>query len=528
MQIVIPISDVDVHPLTAVDGRPIVEHVTGMFPGETDFIFICSRAQLEEAGVVSGLRRVAPTSRIVAIEPHALGPVYSTMQAASIIENDTAVIVCRCDFAANWDFAKFRKMVAQQPFDGALMATRGFHPHQCGRKRASWIRQANRRVVEIRDQYGFTSDGAQEYATCGAYYFRTGALLKHYLHRAMALGLSTQGEYNVGMPYNLMAQDGLSVHVEQVAQYAEWGTPEGLEQYGRWSDFFARWVDWTPASPVLAGATLIPISGDAAVFPGGAYSELKPLFPVAGAPMIERTLRTLPPSMQTMALCRGEDLKTTPLSRVVRTARPGMRTISLNQKMERQACICLIPDSAVDSRSPVLVAPSDASLVYDEYEFAATSAHADCVVFTFRDHPPANRHPRQYNWTTAGVGGKMETIALRSVPSGDIREARGLTGMFWFREAGAMFDAIRHWLDTGRRNTNDFSLELILESLIAAGYSVSALDVTHYIPFVTPADVQTYEYWESFFQKSARHPYGRQKRIEPAFAASFVGASAAA
>jgi hypothetical protein len=244
--------------------------------------------------------------------------------------------------------------------------------------------------------------------------------------------------------------------------------------------------------------------------------------------MIERTLRTLPLSTQTMALCRAEDLKTTPLSRVVRAARAGTRTIALNQQMERQACLCLIPDSALDSRSPVLVAPSDASLVYDEYEFAAMSAHADCVMFTFRDHPQANRHPRQYNWITAGAGGEMETIALRSAPQGEIRAGRGLTGMFWFREAGAMFDAIRHWLDTGRRNSNDFSLELILESLIAAGYSVRALDVTHYIPFVTPADVLTYEYWESFFQKSSRHPHGRQARIEPMFAESFAGASAAA
>jgi hypothetical protein len=528
MQIVIPISDADVHPLTAVDGRPIVEHVTGMFPGETDFIFICSRAQLEEAGFFAGLRRAVPTSRIVAIEPHDLGPVFSTMQAASVIEGDTAVVVCRCDFAANWDFAGFRRMMAQQGFDGAVMAHRGFHPHERGRKRACWIRQANRKMIEIRSQHGFAPNEAPEYATCGAYYFRTGALLKHYLHRAMALGLSTQGEYNVAMPYNLMAQDGLSVYVEEVPHYAEWSTPEGLEQYRRWSEYFARWEDWSPASRVSPGTTLIPISGDAAVFPGSAYSELKALFPVAGAPMIERTLGTLPLSTQTMALCRTEDLKTTPLSRVVRAARAGTRTIALNQKMRRHACLCLIPDSALDSRSPALVAPSDASSVYDEYEFAAASARADCVVFTFRDHPRANRHPRQYNWIATGAGGEMEGMTLRSEPAGEIREAHGLTGMFWFREAGVMFDAIRHWLDTGRRNANDFSLELILENVMQAGHSVRALEVTHYIPFVTPEDVRTYEYWESFFRKSGRHTYGRQARIEPMFVGSRAGVFAAA
>lgn len=528
MQIVIPMSDAASLPLAIVDGRTMMEHVTGMFSGATDFIFVCSRAQLEAPGLASALRRAAPASRIVSIEPHSLGAVYSTLQASGVIEDDAPVIVSRCDLGTNWDFAKFRKMVTQQGCDGAVVAHRGFHPHENGLRPAAYLRHANKRLIEVRAQHGFTSEESPESIATGVFYFRTGRLLKHYMHRAMALGVSTKGEYNVGVPYNLMAQDGLSVYVDEVAQYADWGTPEGIDHYRRWSDFFARSAEWSPARPAFHGATLIPIAGNAAVFGGGLYSELKPLFPVAGVPMIERTLRTIPRSAQTMALCRGEDLKSAPLSKVMRAARPGMRMVGLKPGMERQACLCVLPDSALDSRSPVLVAPADASLVYDEYEFAAASADTDCVVFTFRDHPHANRLPRQHSWVSAGAGGQVNAVSVRSEPSGEIREARGLTGMFWFRESGVMFDAIRYWLDTGRRSNNDFSLELILENLIDSGYSVRALDVMHYIPFVTRTDVRTYEYWESYFRKSAGHPYGKQERREAAAVESFVGVTAAA
>jgi hypothetical protein len=127
------------------------------------------------------------------------------------------------------------------------------------------------------------------------------------------------------------------------------------------------------------------------------------------------------------------------------------------------------------------------------------------------------------------MDGTVEAVALRSEPGGETHSARGLTGMFWFREAGVMFDAIRHWLDTGRRNTNDFSLELILESLMAAGFTVRALDVAHYIPFVTPIDVRTYEYWASYFRKSTGNPsYGRQAKVDAVFVENLVEASAAA
>jgi NDP-sugar pyrophosphorylase family protein len=527
MQIVIPMPDADARPLAMVNGRTAIEHVTSMFPGTADFIFVCSRAQLEQADFASGLRRAVPTARIVPIEPHTLGPVYSTLRAAEVIENETPVIVSRCDFVAQCDFTRFRRTAAQQGWDGAVMAHRGFHPQGRRWKCATYLRHANRRLLEVRNGYGSASEEAREYAASGIYYFRTGAILKHYLHRAVALGLSTEGEYRVGLPYNLMVQDGLDVYVHELDYLASWSTPEELEEYSRWSEYFAHWADWRPARAAFHGATLIPMAGSAAVFAGSTYSDTKPLFPVAGVPMIERTLRTIPVSAQTMALCRTEDLKTTPLSGVLRRARPGTRTIALNQNMERHACLCLIPESALNSRSPVLVAPSDASLVYDEYEFAAAGARADCIVFTFPDHPHANRNPHQYGWVSTAADGSVESVTLGVQPSGETRETRGLTGMFWFREAGVMFDAIRHWLDTGRRSTNDFSLERILETLIAGGFSVCALDVTHYIPLVTPADVRRYEYWETYFRKCAWHPYGRQARIEPMPVTSLVEASAA-
>ena len=58
MQIVIPMAGSGtrfvragykaIKPLIEVDGRPMIEHVVRMFPGEHDFLFICARPHLEE------------------------------------------------------------------------------------------------------------------------------------------------------------------------------------------------------------------------------------------------------------------------------------------------------------------------------------------------------------------------------------------------------------------------------------------------------------------------------------------------
>lgn len=517
MQVVIPMSGAGARflragyqepkPLIRVDGRPMVEHVIGLFPGVTDFIFVCSRDHLSTSPLEAVLRNAAPTGRIVAIEPHNLGPVHTVLQAANFIHDQEPVIVSRFDFAAPWDFARFQKTVASLSSDAAITAYRGFHPHTLGPGRHTYLRHRNDKFLELRDKHSFTQDRTQEYAAAGTYYFRSGTLLKHYLHKAVALGLTTNGEYNTGAACNLMVHDGLHVSIHEVARYAEWHTPEDFEEYRGWSEYFARWAEWRPARPMFHGAALIPMAGESA-----AVGDKDPnhLISVAGIPIIERVLNTLPASLQTMAMCRADDLKNSPLSRVLRAARPGMRTISLSQKTEGHACLCLMPDASLDSRRPVLVAPSDSSLVYDEYRFAALAPHTDCVVFTFRNHAPANRNPGQYSWVTTGAHGSIEQVLLKTEPSGDVSSTQGITGMFWFREAGVMFDAVRQWVESGRRNRSAFDLSLIVEDLIERGFSVRALEVRHFISFAARDDIRTFEYWESYFRQNARHPYGKQ------------------
>ena len=60
MQIVIPMSGFGERfrragytvpkPLIKIDGKPIIEHVIDMFPGETNFIFICNNSIVVKYG----------------------------------------------------------------------------------------------------------------------------------------------------------------------------------------------------------------------------------------------------------------------------------------------------------------------------------------------------------------------------------------------------------------------------------------------------------------------------------------------
>src|SRR5690554_358109 len=133
----------DPKPLIEVDGKPIIEHVVSLFPGESKFTFIVNRTHMEETPMGDILRRLVPGSRIVVIEPHKRGPVFAVSQVFDLMDDDEEVIVNYCDFGAYWDYEGFLKFVRNRRADGAIPAYKGFHPHMMGSTNYAFMRDEN-------------------------------------------------------------------------------------------------------------------------------------------------------------------------------------------------------------------------------------------------------------------------------------------------------------------------------------------------------------------------------------------------
>jgi hypothetical protein len=103
-----------------------------------------------------------------------------------------------------------------------LTAYRGFHPYSLGTTLCAHARHENNWLLEIREKACFTENRMNEFASSGAYYFRSGAMLKHYYRTAISRGLSTNGEYYSSLPYNLMVADSQPVYVYELQKFLPW------------------------------------------------------------------------------------------------------------------------------------------------------------------------------------------------------------------------------------------------------------------------------------------------------------------
>ena len=100
-----------------------------------NFIFICNEDHLKEPKyrMASILKGICPSSKIVGIPPHKLGPIYAVRQAEYLLESDQPVIVNYCDFTCYWDWLDFKKFVEKTECVGSIPAYKGFHPHSLGK-----------------------------------------------------------------------------------------------------------------------------------------------------------------------------------------------------------------------------------------------------------------------------------------------------------------------------------------------------------------------------------------------------------
>lgn len=519
MQIIIPMAGSgtrfvragykEIKPLIKVDGRPMIEHVVRMFPGEHDFLFICAQPHLEETPLRAVLQNLVPGATIVGIEPHKGGPVCTALAAAASIKDDEPVILNYCDAAALWHYPDFKQRMAQLDCAGSLIAFRGFHPHSLGPTLYAYIREQNNTLLEIREKRAFTEQRMNEYASTGTYYFRSGALLKQYFRRAVERDLQTQGEYFASVPYNLLVEDGLPVHVYEVGEFIHWGTPEDLTEYQAWSDYFARYAHWKPSLSELPGINLIPMAGAGARFSREGYPHPKPLVPVAGQPMVQRSLNTFPPARLWLTACRTDHLQTSSLRPVLTSNGHRVEILPVQRPTAGQAATCLLARDRLDPNEPLLIAPCDAALVYDQAHYAAlvSDPQVDCLVWTFRNHPHANRHPHQYGWVEAGPDGEIQRISCKMPLSHDVRRDPGIIGAFWFRQARFFLEAADSLIAQDRRVNNEFYVDSAIEVLLEQGRRARLFDVQYYVCFGTPDDVRSYEYWAAYFHQAPRHPY---------------------
>lgn len=494
-------------PLIPVEGRPIIQHVVERFAPDDTFIFICNREQLDQFPLETTLCTIAPGCEIISIEPHHLGPVHAVLQVKELLRPDEPYVVNYCDFSWRWDYAHFRRTMAQVACDGSVVTYTGFHPSLLNGNRYAGVRaQGDQWAAEIREKHSFTTDPMASHHSTGTYYFRRGEFLLQCFEQLVEAQAHVLGEYYVSSAMQQLIERQHRVACYEVPYFLQWGTPEDLEEYQYWSRYFRRSPDARPVAVMDAEIPqrthLVPLAGEGQRFRDAGYVPPKPLVPVAGEPMILAAAKSLGPATQWVFVCRREHCDQHPLAEQLRRAHPDCAIIMVDATTAGQASTCYLAEGHLPDERPLLIGACDHGLVWDAARFAALCADpsVDAVIWTFRNHRAVQRHPHMYGWVHTDADGRATGISCKRPISETPMRDHAIVGTFYFRRADLFKAAYRDLIAGERRIHNEWYLDMLMQTLIEQGRRVQVFEVETYLCWGTPTDLQVYEYWARFFR----------------------------
>ena len=501
-------------PLIDVDGQPIIAHVINLFPKETDFIFICNQAHLDEPvyRLQEVLNQLCPTGRILGIAPHKLGPIHAVLQAEHLISLDKKTIVNYCDFACYWDWENFKNSVVKNQCKGAIPAYKDFHPHSLGSTNYAYMLEENGWVQDIQEKEPYTDKRMNEFASSGTYYFSSGKIMLEAFNATIESGLDLNGEYYVSLAYKSMLAKKMPIAVYPVAYFMQWGTPEDLVEYQAWHQTFLQLLK-PDLKPEPYGNLIIPMAGLGQRFSKEGYLVTKPLIEISGKPMVLQATNDLPPGKNQVFVLRADMQGQDDIQKEIALNYPGALFHIIDKVTDGQASTTLIGLESLlqhvgDNNEPITVGACDNGALYDRAAFDSMQKdpNIDVIVWAARKHANAIRHPHMYGWIDADQNDNIKGISVK-MPLVSPATDPIVIGTFTFKNSNALKRCIESLKKRDGKVNGEFYLDSCINDAIALGMTCKLFEVDHYISWGTPNDLKTFEYWQNCFNQWAHHPY---------------------
>lgn len=502
-------------PAIPIHGIPMIERLLKLFPTDWSSSFVLAdNHQLTNLPHI--LQKLRPNGQLHWISPNRLGPSYACLAALDSIPPDQPILVSYCDYGMVWDARRFEDFTQSSQCDACLISYRGFHAHYLSDVKYAYSRMQGDRVVEVREKGSFTDQRENEFASCGAYYFRSAKLLKKAIEYQMKMGFSLNGEYYTSLTIQALLEMNpeADVRVFEIPGFFQWGTPQDLWDFEYWEGSYHNENRYgNDVSKLQVDQILMPMAGLGSRFQSMTQKR-KPFIRLQGQAMFQRALDTLPRAKKEVIVTIDE------VRQNVEELSSGKTTnqrdwIFLAETPHGQALSVQkgLPHLNLDQE--VLVTACDHGLTFSSYQWdQLRTSSCDAAVFGIQGFPETRRRPSSYSYIhvvdselkdseelprVSGIGVKTP---FTSQPDKEYL----LVGTFWFRNGKILQDGIQELQRRGSMVNNELYLDGIFNLLLEQGLDVRLFPLLSYRNWGDPNSLKESMYWKEVFSGQMLRP----------------------
>ena len=466
-------------PFIEINGKPMIQYVTDNFPHWVRKYVITSINLLSPSQ--SDFLKNELGCDIIHIPPHAEGPAFTIMAAASQLPLDEAFFISYCDISWLWDFdAVSTKLDA----DGIIFTHSGFHPHLINNSYSAFCLPSRKDQIlleRIKEKESFTREWMDEPLSVGAFYVKDGHAMIRSIERLIEKDMRVSGEFFPSLLFNGIVDSGKRVLLDPVKFFIHWGVPEQLEDFNRWRDI---WVSETAHEPVKGKTypkNIVCMAGEG-VRMKGVSDVPKALAPVCGKPLYEFVAAHFPSSSVTVIA--NEDLAET-----LRQGQYADDCLILERQTKSQFETLRLAAETLTETGDYFLTSCDAFGVFDYSAFRSfvNKNRPDAVIFTFQPSLVQQKLAGQHTH----VSSEGDFITAVHVKTRSCDADSGFAGFFWIRD-GSIF---KHMNRMEGAVDQEMIVDHVFQFFVQNGIKVMKYDLDHYVHLGTPEEYLEYRFW---------------------------------
>lgn len=211
------------------------------------------------------------------------------------------------------------------------------------------------------------------------------------------------------------------------------------------------------------------------------YTDIKPLIPIFGKPMIEHVVDSFTIDADWVFIVQKNHRDAYNLDSVLSNIKPGCKIIDTGGGLtEGAACSVLLAKEFITD-APLIVINSDNIIIWDQTQYASLMQHADGFMLCFKDTDP--------KWSFAKTDDRgVVTEVAEKLPISDNATA----GLYAWKSGLSFIAAAEQMIKKNIRTNNEFYICPIYNENIKMGHSICISEVTKMHGVGTPADLRKY------------------------------------
>ncbi len=490
--------------LIKLDDEPILKHLINMFNNEDFFDLIFNQDQINQFPQIRKIvEEILPKKnyRIIEIEPHEMGPAFSVNQLEDIDESEK-VLISYCDFLVDWNYKEFCNSL--EDCDGAIPAFQGFQPASFGSTLYAYM-QINKdgHLVELREKKNFTEKRHQEPASTGMYYFKKWSFFKHFYNQSVREGIfEGYREHYVSLIYNQLVKENFIIKVPLVKKFICLGTPDDLDQYLNWHQYFRKKFDNSLEFKNLIN--IVPMAGEGKRFKDYGYNISKPLILIDKIPMVIKSCNSFPIPENWIFILKEEDNIKFKIKEKIDDNFKNVQIIPIKNTTSGQAATCLYAKSLIKDEKSIYVASADYELFFNQKKFldkVSKDIRVDAVVFTKKLGGNLIKNPKAFGYCQINNENRITKIVEKQTISNNPGNDPLVVGSFWFRSSKLFFSLLDEIIEKDIKINDEHYIANGINLLIKKGYNIFSFDVDKWISFGDPFELELYYYWSEYFHE---------------------------